>query len=334
MKHALYGLISTVLVCPVWGQIAQSHPEYCGIPGGANPPLPDISATIDPTDGHAELYFGQGSAARRVALDADWVSEIAEVCPVYGGRLAVFAVLPDGVATYILDKAQPSVVDWFYGFNPTVSPDQRWIVCGKFHHFYTAESTAEYLLYDLTKSPLQNRPEGDSKDTGTYRVDVGSAIFPAGQKNVADDNVGVPEEQQHSGGGPFYWASDSRAVVFVDHVVGKPRKIILVSLTDQGASTAFEHQVTVTDLCGREIPGADPEGWTWVMTRIDAGPDRGGSRSIVLYPNLLDAPCPARAVPLYSGDFQPSKAEVHVVQEPTGGMIRDGYPPIPPKKKK
>ena len=58
MKLAVFALISAVCLRPVWGQIAQSHPEYCGIPGDINPPLPpDLSATIDRASGHAALLI-------------------------------------------------------------------------------------------------------------------------------------------------------------------------------------------------------------------------------------------------------------------------------------
>ncbi len=329
MKLTLYALISAVCLCPIWGQIAQSHPEYCGIPGGVNPPPPDMSATID-SSGHAVLYLGRGRSTPGIPLRGalpSSISEIAEVCPLSDGRLVVFGDF-GGTDIYIVDRTKASVVDTFTAYTPRISPDQRWIAYVKMYPLHGVEATDEYLVYDLAKSPAQNRPDGNVTDT----VDVGAVIFPPGQKNVGGDNIGVPREQLHGRGSEFYWAADSRAVLFVDGVPDNPKKIILVTLDEKGTPSALEHQVTVSDLCGREIPGVSPG--TWTMDRAEVGPDRGGARTIVLDLHSGDGRCPARVAQLYESDFQPSKTEIHVTEEPTHGMIRDGNPPIPPKKKK
>ena len=80
MKRAILSL--TLMACSIWGpmawgQIAQSHPEYCGLPNGANPPLPDVSATVD-GNGHAVVYLGQGTTG--IPLRGS-IEQIAEVCP-------------------------------------------------------------------------------------------------------------------------------------------------------------------------------------------------------------------------------------------------------------
>ncbi len=112
MKLATYALISSVCLCPACGQIAQSHPEYCGIRGGVSPPLLDISATIDQTDGHPVLYLGRGSSATALRLPGYWITGIAEVCPLSDGRLVVFADF-GGTDVHIVDRMKSSVVDSF-----------------------------------------------------------------------------------------------------------------------------------------------------------------------------------------------------------------------------
>ena len=108
MKLAVLVLIFAV--CPVWGQIVQSHPEYCGIAGGVNPPLPpDISVTIDQSAGHAVLYIDRGGMAKAVPLP-DLISEVAEVCPLADGRLVVFADF-GGTDVFIVDRVTASVTN-------------------------------------------------------------------------------------------------------------------------------------------------------------------------------------------------------------------------------
>ena len=258
------------------------------------------------------------------------IPEITEVCPLSDGRLVVFGYY-GGTGVFIVDRAKASVVDTFASSDPVMSPDQRWIVYVKMYPLHGVEGTDEYLIYDLTKSPAQNRPDGDVKNA----TDVGAVIFPPGQKNLGGDNIGVPREQLHYNLSGFYWAADSQAVLFVDAVadaVNIAKKIILVTLDEKGAPTAWEHLITASDVCGSEIPGVSAG--LRPMDRAEVGPDRGGTRAIIVDLHSDDRRCPTRAVQLYESDFQPAKTEVHIRQEPTRGVvIKDGSPPVPPKKK-
>jgi hypothetical protein len=218
------------------------------------------------------------------------------------------------------------VVDEFAAYRPVLSPDQRWIAYVKIYPLHGTEATDEYLIYDLTKSPVQNRPVGDVNNS----ADVGAVIFPPGQKNLGGDNIGVPREQMHGGGLGFYWATDSRAVLFVDTAADGPKKLILVTLDEKGAPSALEHAITVGDFCGSEIPGVSQG--VWRMDRAEVGPDRDGIRAVVVDLSSDDRRCPSRVVQLFKSDFQPAKPEVHIRQESTRGAIITGDPP-PPKKK-
>lgn len=309
MKNLLYALLLAVGLCPVWGQIAQSRPEHCGILGDVSPPLPDISATID-QHGQAVLYIGRGSFARGMPLMVgtlpSLISEIAAVCPLSDGRLVVFGDMRGAVAVHIVDRTKASVVDSFWVFSPemapaVMSPDQRWIVYQKSRPLHGVAATDELLVYDLTKTPPQNR-------LGDDLAGVGRLIFPPGQNGVPYDNINVPEDQIHHMG-RVYWAADSRALLFTDQLASNPKKIILVTLDDRGVPAAFEHEITASDV-RREVPGT---GLDLTIARVEIGPDRAGSRSV-----LLDLCCPPRVLQLHKDDFQPAKPEVHVREEPTG----------------
>ena len=142
-KLAFFALFSAVCMNPVWGQIAQSYIEYCGLPGGANPPLTDISATVDRAKGSATLYIGSGSPAAGIPLEDALISEIAQVCPLSNGRLVVFADMVGASAIYLIDKASASVMDLFWAFDPVISPDQRWIAYAKFYPLHGVEGARE-----------------------------------------------------------------------------------------------------------------------------------------------------------------------------------------------
>jgi hypothetical protein len=327
MKLAYYALFSLACLGPAWSQIAQSHPEYCGISGGLNPPLQGISATIDPTDGHAVLYLGEGSQAHEVRLPDYWISEISEICPLSDGRLVVFANF-GGTDVYIVDRAKGTVMDWFRAYFPVMSPDQRSIVFLKFYPLHGVEATDELLAYDLTKTAAENRliPNGPSAE------EAGRLIYPPGQNSLPYDNVGIPRDQTHHLGPSFQWAPDSSALVFIDQPASGPRQLVLVTVDAAGVPAAFEHQITVSDMCGRDIP-AEPLDWR--LERATIHGNGSGSRSISLDISATGNPsCSPHVLQLDSkNDFQPVKPELHVTVEPTHGQIREGYPAIPPKNK-
>ncbi len=220
MKNPVVALLFSIVVAfPALGQINQTSPELCGTPDAAVPLPPNIRATLDRSTGEGNLYMEIGDITRKINLPGV-VNEADEVCPLKDGRLAVFAFAEKGGLgeVYLINRADGSLLDYLWGFDPVMSPNQRWLVYRKFYPARTELPVSEeYLLYDLTKSPAQNRPPG--VDLSDY-ADVGSAIFPVGQKNLEGDNIDLlPPEQQHGIGsgfsGPgFFWAPDSRGGCF------------------------------------------------------------------------------------------------------------------------
>ncbi|MGA3094865.1 MAG: hypothetical protein ABSF25_00290 [Bryobacteraceae bacterium] len=318
-------LILICAVCPVWGQIAQSHPEYCGIPGEVNPPLPDISAAIDPSDEHVVLRIGRGNSASAVALPGYWIAEISEVCPLSDGRLVVFANF-GGTDVTIVDVAKAAVVDHF---DPaSMSPDERWIVYVKFWPLHGSEGSEEYLLYDLTESPVRNR--ADTRE-GANSTDPGRLIFPPGHENFPGSNINLPKDQQHFGGRRLYWAADSRAVLLEDRAASGPG-IVLVTLDEKGATSAFRHPLTQVEVCGRDVPSGVP--LTWSLDRAEIGPDTAGGRSTFLSLRSAGDPrCAPHLLQLNEDDFQAAGTEVNVRPTYTRGQVRNGKEVIPPPRK-
>jgi len=335
MKLVLLSLISAVF--PLLGQIAQSHPEFCGIPGGINPPLPpDVSATV--TDDRAVLHIRQGTTDAVVPLMLGTlhssISEIAEVCPLTDGRLVVFATGGWPTDVHVVDPARAAQLDSFSASGPVLSPDQRWIAYVKFIPPRPDESSSEYMIYDLTKTPAQNRPP-DVVLTETETV--GRVIFPPGHENVFGSGIGLPEELLHLGGGSLYWAPDSRAILFEDRTASGPG-IVLVTLDEKGTASAFRHALTAGEVCGREIPAGSS--YAWKLDRVDIGAEAAGNRAIVVDLSAAgDNRCLPHALQLHREDFQAAKVEkVESTAKPTkpayrDGAVVDGKEVTPPKKK-
>ena len=326
MKRAILSL--TLMACSIWGpmawgQIAQSHPEYCGLPNGANPPLPDVSATVD-GNGHAVLYLGQGTTG--IPLRGS-IEQIAEVCPLSNGLLAVFGDY-GGTEVFIVDPAKKALVDSFDAYHPVISPNQRWIAFVKMYPLHGVEGSDQYMLYDLAKSASENRPDGNAKDT----TDVGRVIFPPGHENFPGSNTNLPKSQQHLGGTRIHWAPDSRAIAFEDRTAEGPG-IVLVTLDDNGIPSAFRHALTPVEMCGRDFPSGTFV--SWKVTRAEFGPDLARSGRIMIEIGASGgAGCVPHTLELQKSDFHTAKTEANVRPTYTYGVIHNGREVVPPKEKK
>ncbi len=128
-----------------------------------------------------------------------------------------------------------------------MSPDQHWLVMRKFYPVHmSVPFTEEYLLYDLAKTAAGNRASGIPSDDDQT---VGKTIYPLGLTNTPVDNVNVPESQTHKFySDSFYWAPDSRAMVFADNLHGT-LSVVLVTINGDATKT-YVHPVTMAEACG------------------------------------------------------------------------------------
>jgi hypothetical protein len=303
-----------LLAAPSFGQINQTRPDLCGKPNGTVPLPSGIRATIDRLQGQGNLYIGNGDARKEIRLPGV-VNEVDEVCSLADGRFAVFSGSGYSAEVDLIDSAKALLLDSIWGFAPAMSPDQKWLVYRKFYPRRTELPVSEeYLLYDLSKSPTQNRPLGIAADNP---LSVGRVIFPPGQDNGSADNIGVAEDQRHSSiSDSLYWASDSRAVAFGDRVQGVP-SIVLVKLDGHGNTTALVHHVSLSEVC----PGVALDGVPLMVQHADVGPEQSGDRTVRIELFSSDSTCVPRALELHSNEFQPAKAEVHTRRKRKGSIV-------------
>ena len=99
-------------------------------------------------------------------LDLGIVEDVPQVCPISGDRLLVFGHIAggDGPELSIISGIDGQILDRLEGRDPTVSPDQLWIVRRGWYGRFFEILTEEYFLYDLTKSRAANAdPAGSIK---------------------------------------------------------------------------------------------------------------------------------------------------------------------------
>ena len=303
-----------LLAAPSFGQISQTRPELCGKPNGTVPLPPAIRATIDRSQGQGNLYIGNGDTSREIRLPGV-VNEVDEVCSLADGRFVVFSGSGYSAEIDLIDGAKAVLLDSIWGFAPAMSPDQKWLVYRKFYPRRTELPVSEeYLLYDLSKSPAQNRPPGITPDDP---LSVGRVIFPPGQDNGSADNIGIAEDQRHSSvSDSLYWASDSRAVVFGDRIQGIP-SIVLVKLDGNGNTTALVHHVSLSEVS----PGVALDGVPLIVQHADVGPEQSGDRTVRIELFSSDSACVPKPLELHTSEFQPAKFEVQVPAKRKGSIV-------------
>ena len=313
MKTAVF-FVSILFVTPTFGQINQTSPELCGRADRAVPLPSTVRATVDRSIGQGDLYLEIGGVTKKISLPGV-VNEIDEVCPLSDGRLIVFSFTERGGLGEIdiVNSTNGSLLDSIWGFTPAMSPNQRWLAYRKFYPKHTELPVSEeYLLYDLTKSPTQNRPPDVS--LSDYQ-DVGSAIFLLGQKNLEGDNIDLlPPEQQHSAGSELFWAPDSRAIAFGD-VVQQKLSIVLVTLENGGNPAASVYPVSLAKRCSP--PAVDD--WVVNIQRIEVGNKEGDDLPIHI--DFWSGACSPKPLEIRSSDFQKPKTEIHVRPKRKGVVV-------------
>jgi hypothetical protein len=297
----------------VIGQLPQRRPDFCGTPGVLVPLPRNVSAISYPEKGYSDLFVRDGATA--VRLDTDEV--IDQVCELPEDRIVVFGNSGAyGTNISIVDMEKAVLVDTFLVYDPRLSPNRRWIAYRK---FYPRQSdlrpSDEYLLYDLSKSPHQNRPS-EPFSLGPNDMDVGSPIYPLGWKNESGDNLGAPDGQRHGHKSPFFWAPDSRAIVFTDIFQEDKADVVLVTINDEGATTASIYPYSAMECKGEDAKAMSKQ----AQPAVEFGPQQGTDLPIFL--KFQSAGCTPMTLQLRRDSFRPAKRENRVIEKPTHKTIK------------
>jgi hypothetical protein len=119
--------------------------------------------------------------------------------------------------------------------------------------------------------------------------------------------MNLPDSLRHMAGSPFYWAPDSRAILFMDGD-SKGSGIVLVSLDEKSQPSALRHNLTAEDACGSKVPNGAVHGSK--MERVEIGRAVGGKRELLFdITPLGDNRCRPHILQLHTEDFHPATAE-------------------------
>jgi hypothetical protein len=313
MKTLFIFLFAVLFSGTATGQLLQRRPDFCGTPGALIPLPRNVSAVSYSEKGYSDFFVRDGASP--VRLDMDEV--IDQVCELPDHRIAVFGSSGAyGTNVSIIDTEKGALVDTFLVYDPVLSPDKRWLVYRKFFPRQTdLPASDEYLLYDLLKSPTQNRPsEPFSMDR--LDTDVGTPIYPLGWKNEPGDNIGAPEDQRHSHISPFFWSPDSRAIVFADMLREDKPDLVLIAIDGKGATTASIYPYSPLGCKGEEATARSKQ----AQPLVEFGPRQGTDLPILL--KVQSAGCTPITLQLRLDSFKPATRENRVVEKPTRKTIK------------
>lgn len=160
--------------------------------------------------------------------------QIDETRLVPGARVVVVGRAAAYIYTVtVVDLKAARVLDWFLCFRPSVSDDNRLVAYVKLYpiHFMKGVSN-EYLVYDLTANPQENRVGRGNAHSGEQlnidlAVDVGLPLYPAGSKNTRGDNILDDESLAHGDASyEFFWLNGNHILGFADRWQGVNRLIL------------------------------------------------------------------------------------------------------------
>lgn len=254
---SLVCLLGLCLAAPGTAQIVQNHPELCGKPDQLVPTPPGVTVDVSGLT-NIIVTLGTGDTQKRIELPG-FVEEVHEVCPLDRGRILLFGSIGDSAYDFILlDANSGTLLGRSLAYDPAVSPDQHWLAYRVFHPRHTELPYMElYMLYDLTKDAAGNQPPGVDPN---YVHAKGRLMYPSVPNHVPFEEFDLPPEQLHeSWSDGYFWAPDSKSLLFADRVADKRTaggkfSLVWVKIGPKGEPEAYVHSISEPEICGKELP--------------------------------------------------------------------------------
>lgn len=113
---------------------------------------------------------------RQVKLP-DEMAQLSEIRPIYGNKVVAIGLANSAVSVIaIIDRKTGVIIDTFYGYKPTISPNGYWIAFQEFFPSHSEEDIRScYRIYDVSHNASRNRhAQADVSDPQW----VGFSIYP------------------------------------------------------------------------------------------------------------------------------------------------------------
>lgn len=179
------------------------------------------------------------------------------------GRLVVTAWMNGALATAVavIDLAQARLLDVFWGYGVSVSPDASAIAFVRFHPSqFVSGPEDQYRLYRTALSNELNRADVPADWPGTGQAwrerDVGQPLYPLAREQRWRLNVEVPEAQAHRRLSPLQWSPDGRRLAWLDVQAGRVRLLVAEVEGAPGTERVLVHELARPEALCLGRPGA------------------------------------------------------------------------------
>ena len=134
-------------------------------------------------------------------------------------------------------------------------------------------------------------------------------MYPMALNSAPFNLHGLPPDQVHQfHAASFYWAPDSRSVVFADGVQGK-LSLVWVRIGPRDQLAAYMHPVSsVAEVCKSAKTSTTTGGLTLASATIAGSSERP---QILAEFRSYDGDCLPKTLVLYNNDFKPAAIERH-----------------------
>jgi hypothetical protein len=255
------------------------------------------------SEGFGELTLKLKDGTMKTA-DLGLASDVVQVCPIAGDRLLVFeSVLGgDGPHVTILSQIDGRELDRIGSRDPSVSPDQHWLVYRQFYAPRAPITTEAYMLYNLSTDRHANRaPELESK----IPRPGGRQLYPVTTDGFFRRDDEVLEPLHDFASESFYWSADSRFVAFAD-ATDTSKKLVLAEVSDSGL-TAYVHSLRAGEICPN-TSGLGDTLWPAMLHNVEFIPAQGTRPDVWATFSGIRCNEPLR---LHAQDFTRAEVEVH-----------------------
>jgi hypothetical protein len=241
-KLALLGLVHLALALfplNTWAQTSADHVKVRTRDATATAPKASEArfsdafvqaSTVATSEGPALIIQAADGAVRTVGLGNVMSSVNAMLRHV--DRLIVIGETAGGGAceVRIIDWKNGELVDRFWAYDASVSPDGSLIAFVRFYPVHFVEGPeSQYRLYRLDATPERNRSfyAGQRQQDNPVHADVGQPLDMTTASATPRANLRLSDEQAHDHLSRLFWSADSRQIGFID-AQGKTLKAVVV----------------------------------------------------------------------------------------------------------
>jgi hypothetical protein len=209
----------------------------------------DSVARLIGTSGDFKIELTKaGGRPRTIALPDD-VAQVNSIAWASENRIAVIGMINgSGYTVAVIDAAQATIMDTFFGYQMTLSPNRDFAIFIKYFQPHGVDDPEDRIrMYDFLRPAKQNRPTEPSFPPD---FEGGIPVYPvlSANEEAARSNIGRPDTDAYHAASQFKWSEDSTRVLFV--MLHGEHELTLVSATPDG-------RVAVVDLSPKCAPHCD-----------------------------------------------------------------------------